>query len=52
MTHSSVADNRFLSFLQFEHISAVGSVGEQEVKFGNLVCLLKQSHIHTLQEHG
>lgn len=33
VTHSSVADNCFLSFFEFEYISTVGNVGAQEVKF-------------------
>lgn len=42
VTHSSVADNCFLSFLQLENVSAVGSVGEQEVVFGTLIRILEQ----------
>lgn len=50
MTHSSIADDRSLSFLQFENIAAVGSVGAQKVKFQALVSFLEQSHIHPLKE--
>lgn len=50
MTHSSIADDRSLSFLQFENIAAVGSVGVQEVKFQAFVSFLEQSHIHPLKE--
>lgn len=50
MTHSSIADDRSLSFLQFEHIAAEGSVGEQEVKFQAFVRFLEQRRIHPLKE--
>lgn len=50
MTHSSIADDRSLSFLQFENIAAVGSVGVQEVKFQTFVSFLEQRHIHPLKE--
>lgn len=50
MTHSSVADDRPLSFLQLENVAAVGSVGVQEVKFQAFVSFLEQSHIHPLKE--
>lgn len=49
-THSAIADDRSLSFLQFEHIAAVRSVGEQEVKFQAFVRFLEQCHIHPLKE--
>lgn len=52
VTHSSIADDRSLSFLQFENIAAVGSVGAQEVKFQAFVSVLEQSHIHPLKENG
>lgn len=50
MTHSSVADDRSLSFLQLENVAAVGSVGVQEVQFQALVSFLEQSHVHPLKE--
>lgn len=49
VTHSSVADHRCLSFLQFEHIPAVGGVGEQEVKLQIVVRLLEQCNVHALR---
>ena len=48
--HSSVADDRSLSLLQFEHISTVGSVGQQEVKLLTVIRTLEQRHIHTLKD--
>lgn len=50
--YPSVADDRSLSFLQFEHVSAVGSVGEQEVKFGTLISAFEQRQIHSLKEEN
>lgn len=50
LTHSSVADNCSLSFLQFEHISTVSSVGKQEVELGSLIRTFKQWQIHTLKK--
>lgn len=49
-THSSIADHRSLSFLQFQHISAEGSVGQQEVNFGTLVRTFEHRQIHALQK--
>lgn len=49
-THSSIADDRSLSSLQFEHVAAVRSVGEQEVRFQAFVRFLEQGHIHPLKE--
>lgn len=41
-THSSVADDGSLSFLQSEDVSAVGGVRQQGVEFGILVGALEQ----------
>lgn len=49
-THSSIADHGSLSFLQFQHVSAEGSVGEQEVNFGTLVCTFEQRQVHALHK--
>lgn len=49
VTHSSVADHGRLSSLQFEHVPAVGGVGEQEVKLQIFVCLLEQCNVHALR---